>query len=71
MLKGFAGLRIKKDKIYFDPKIPKQWESYSFKVNIKNRKIEIKIDQKSTSAKLISGDKINLTINDTNTILNK
>ena len=71
IVEGFAGLRIKNDKIYFDTKIPKQWESYSFKVNIKNRKIEIKIDQKSTSAKLISGDKINLTINDTNTILNK
>ena len=71
IVEGFAGLRIKNDKIYFDTKIPKKWESYSFKVNIKNRKIEIKIDQKSTSAKLISGDKINLIINDTNTILNK
>ena len=71
IVEGFAGLKVKNDKIYFDTKIPKKWESYSFKVNIKNRKIEIKIDQKSTSAKLISGDKINLTINDTNTILNK
>ncbi len=71
IVEGFAGLRIKNDKIYFDTKIPKKWESYSFKVNIKNRKIEIKIDQKSTSAKLISGDKINLIINDTDTILNK
>ncbi|MDB4097918.1 family 65 glycosyl hydrolase domain-containing protein [Flavobacteriaceae bacterium] len=71
IVEGFAGLSIKNDKIYFDTKIPKKWESYSFKVNIKNRKIEIKIDQKSTSAKLISGDKINLIINDTNTILNK
>ena len=71
IVEGFAGLKIKNDKIYFDTKIPKKWESYSFKVNIKNRKIEIKIDQKSTSAKLISGDKINLIINDTDTILNK
>ena len=71
IVEGFAGLKVKNDKIYFDTKIPKKWESYSFKVNIKNRKIEIKIDQKSTSAKLISGDKINLIINDTDTILNK
>ena len=71
IVEGFAGLKVKNDKIYFDTTIPKKWESYSFKVNIKNRKIEIKIDQKSTSAKLISGDKINLIINDTDTILNK
>ena len=71
IVEGFAGLKVKNDKIYFDTTIPKKWESYSFKVNIKNRKIEIKIDQKLTSAKLISGDKINLIINDTDTILNK
>ena len=32
IVEGFAGLKVKNDKIYFDTKIPKKWESYSFKV---------------------------------------
>ena len=69
IVEGFAGLKIINDKVYLNTKIPKQWESYSFKVNLKNRKIEIKVNHELTSVKLISGDKINIVINDTDTYL--
>ncbi len=39
IVEGFAGLKIINDKVYLNTKIPKQWESYSFKVNLKNRKM--------------------------------
>jgi maltose phosphorylase len=69
IVEGFAGLKIINNKVYLNTKIPKQWESYSFKVNLKNRKIKIKVNHELTSVKLISGDKINIVINDTDTYL--
>ena len=69
IVEGFAGLKIINDKVYLNTKIPKQWESYSFKVNLKNRKIEIKVNHELTSVKLISGDKINIVINNADTSL--
>jgi maltose phosphorylase len=69
IVEGFAGLKIINNKVYLNTKIPKQWESYSFKVNLKNRKIKIKVNHELTSVRLISGDKINIVINDTDTYL--
>ena len=69
IVEGFAGLKIINDKVYLNTKIPKQWKSYSFKVNLKNRKIEINVNHKVTSVRLISGDKINIVINNTDTCL--
>jgi len=69
IVEGFAGLKIINDKVYLNTKIPKQWESYSFKVNLKNRKIEINVNHEVTSVRLISGDKINIVINNADTSL--
>ena len=69
IVEGFAGLKIINDKVYLNTKIPKQWESYSFKVNLKNRKIEINVNHEVTSVRLISGDKINIVINNADTCL--
>jgi maltose phosphorylase len=69
IVEGFAGLKIINDKVYLNTKIPKQWESYSFKVNLKNRKIEINVNHKVASVRLISGDKINIVINNADTCL--
>ena len=63
IVEGFAGVKIINDKVYLNTKIPKQWESYSFKVNLKNRKIEINVNHEVTSVRLFSGDKINIVIN--------
>jgi len=44
IVKGFAGMRIKKDTLSFEPFIPEQWNSYSFKIGFRNAwlKFEIK-----------------------------
>ena len=44
IVKGFAGMRIKKDTLSFEPFIPEQWKSYSFKIGFRNAwlKFEIK-----------------------------
>ena len=35
IVEGFGGMRVKNDTLYFSPKIPDQWEAYSFKVNFR------------------------------------
>lgn len=35
IVEGFGGMRIKEDKMSFEPRIPMQWEAYSFKVNFR------------------------------------
>jgi len=49
IVEGFGGMRMKDDKLSFAPKIPKQWKSYSFKVNFRNRIIKVKITEHQTS----------------------
>ena len=41
IVEGFGGMRIVDDKLSFDPKIPEQWNGYSFKVNFRNQVIKV------------------------------
>ena len=71
VVEGFAGLRVKNNEIHFNTKIPKKWDSYSFKVNVKNRKLSIKIDKNTTTISLLDGESISVIINGLKTHLKK
>ncbi|WP_291868670.1 glycoside hydrolase family 65 protein [Maribacter sp.] len=49
IVEGFAGMRIKEDKLSFIPNIPRQWTSYSFKINFRNRIITVNVDNQGAS----------------------
>jgi maltose phosphorylase len=42
---GFGGMRVKNDSLTFEPKIPKQWKGYSFKVNFRNQIVKVSVTQ--------------------------
>ncbi len=46
VVEGFGGMRVRDGKLHFDPKIPKQWESYSFKINFRNHILTLKISHR-------------------------
>ncbi|WP_276388601.1 glycoside hydrolase family 65 protein [Eudoraea chungangensis] len=48
IVEGFGGMRMRDDKLSFNPRIPNQWKSYSFKVNFRNRIIKISISAKES-----------------------
>jgi len=48
IVKGFAGMRIKSDLLYFDPIIPKQWKSYSFRILFRNHVLQVKVNAMQT-----------------------
>jgi len=49
IVEGFGGMRIKDDKPSFTPKIPKEWETYSFKVNFRENIITVNVTQDGSS----------------------
>lgn len=51
IVEGFGGMRIKEDKMSFEPRIPMQWEAYSFKVNF--RGVIVKLTVKHGKVKLL------------------
>jgi len=48
VVQGFGGMRNFDNQLSFNPKIPKQWESYSFKINYRNAVIEVFKSQTET-----------------------
>ncbi len=56
IVEGFGGMRVKKDMLHFEPKIPKEWEGYSFKINFRNQILKIAVQQNETTFSL-EGDK--------------
>lgn len=45
IVEGFGGMRVFDGELSFDPKIPSQWESYSFKINYRNQILKVNITQ--------------------------
>ena len=52
IVEGFGGMRVKNNSLSFEPKIPKQWEGYSFKVNFRNQILKVNVCQKDTKFEL-------------------
>jgi maltose phosphorylase len=48
IVEGFGGMRVKNNQLHFEPKIPKQWNGYSFKVNFRNAIVKVAVNQQET-----------------------
>jgi maltose phosphorylase len=60
VVKGFGGMRIKEGTLAFNPFIPEQWKSYSFRLEFRGRVIKIKISKDGTETILESGEPIEI-----------
>jgi maltose phosphorylase len=52
IVEGFGGMRVKNDTLHFEPRIPKQWEGFSFKINFRNQILKISVNQNETKFEL-------------------
>jgi trehalose/maltose hydrolase-like predicted phosphorylase len=59
---GFAGLSLRDDGIAIDPVLPMAWQSLSFSVQWRRRRLKISIDRQAIAATLEAGDPMVLTI---------
>jgi maltose phosphorylase len=70
IVKGFGGMRVRNGELYFTPFIPKQWKSYSFRLEFINRVIKIEVTTEKVFAALESGDPIKIYISGKSVDLN-
>ena len=63
IVEGFGGMRVVDNKLSFAPKIPKQWDSYSFKVNFRGKILTVKVNQSSTDFTVDGHEEITILVN--------
>ncbi|MFL1013112.1 glycoside hydrolase family 65 protein [Flavisericum labens] len=71
IVEGFGGMRVKNNTLHFEPKIPEQWQGFSFKVNFRNQIIKVNVTKKKTIFKLISGDDLEVLVNGSPVMIKK
>ena len=63
IVEGFGGMRVKNDILSFEPRIPKQWDGYSFKVNFRDQIVKVNVSQGKTSFALEGDKELNILVN--------
>ena len=63
LVKGFGGMKILDGKLYFNPYIPEQWKSYSFRIEFRGRVIKVKVSKDKTETLLESGQPLTIQLN--------
>lgn len=63
IVEGFGGMRVKDGQLHFNPRIPEQWNGYSFKVNFRGQILKINVAPQSTSFSLEGGKELTVFVN--------
>ncbi|MBU3681337.1 MAG: glycoside hydrolase family 65 protein [Flavobacterium sp.] len=69
IVEGFGGMRVKENTLHFEPKIPKEWEAYSFKINFRNQIVHVSVSQTGTSFSLEGDHEITVVVNGKNVVV--
>lgn len=60
VVKGFGGMRVKDGTLHFNPFIPDQWNSYSFRLEFRGRVLKVKVNREKTETILESGEPLEI-----------
>ncbi|WP_282041452.1 glycoside hydrolase family 65 protein [Winogradskyella flava] len=63
IVEGFGGMRVKNDMLTFEPKIPQQWDGYSFKVNFRHQILKVIVNQGQTHFELEGHKELQIEVN--------
>lgn len=63
IVEGFGGMRVKKGKLTFEPRIPSQWEGYSFKVNFRNSIVKVEVNHQGTNVSVEGDSSLEVIVN--------
>jgi alpha,alpha-trehalose phosphorylase len=53
---GFAGMRVVGGELSFAPKVPKQWQHYTFKIHFKGALLEVHVEPGRADYRLLQGE---------------
>ena len=71
IVEGFGGMRIKDDKLHFSPKIPKEWNGYSFKINFRNQILKVATNHEETTFSVDGDSDLAIVVNGQTVIATK
>ncbi|AWG20380.1 family 65 glycosyl hydrolase [Flavobacterium faecale] len=63
IVEGFGGMRIKNSQLHFTPKIPKEWEAYSFKINFRNQIVTVNVSAAQSTFTVDGNQELVLNVN--------
>ncbi|MHA7842332.1 MAG: glycoside hydrolase family 65 protein [Winogradskyella sp.] len=66
IVEGFGGMRVKDNMLTFEPRIPEQWEGYSFKVNFRHQILKVIVNQGKTHFELDGDQDLQIIVNGEN-----
>ncbi|NKI31628.1 glycoside hydrolase family 65 protein [Croceivirga thetidis] len=69
IVEGFGGMRVLDDKLNFTPQIPEEWDSYSFKINFRNRIIKVTVTKDGSSYELSGNEEMSIRVNNERVVL--
>ena len=69
IVEGFGGMRVIDDKLNFFPRIPKQWKSYSFKINFRSRILKVTVSGDGCSFHLDANEEMSIRVNGNRVVL--
>ena len=58
VIEGFAGIRIKKQQLYINPKLPNEWKELKFNLVVNNNLFQIEINHNHFTVFNLGGEKI-------------
>jgi maltose phosphorylase len=62
VVQGFGGMRVKNDKLSFNPFLPAKWNSFSFHIGFRGTLLNIKVGKEGVQIKNLSGNELTVTI---------
>lgn len=71
IVRGFAGMKILDNMLDFDPTIPRKWNSYTFKVNFRERTLQMQVGKEVIKITLVEGNELNIRIRNVVHVLTK
>jgi maltose phosphorylase len=71
LVKGFGGMRVRNGQLHFNPFIPDQWKSYSFRLEFRDRVIKVKVGKDKTDTVLEQGEPLEVIMNGKPVMLTK
>ncbi|BFM43306.1 glycoside hydrolase family 65 protein [Flavobacterium sp. CFS9] len=63
IVEGFGGMRVKNDQLHFSPKIPKEWNGYSFKINFRNQILKVAVNHNETTFTVDGDQDLTIVVN--------
>ncbi len=58
---GFAGMRVSDGALRFAPTLPKQWQHYQFKIQLRGAQLQVRITNDAAEYTLLAGDALEFT----------